>query len=71
MIAEGDKVVSRNRVTGTHRGEYKGLPPTGTFITYDEIFIVRFAAGRIAEIWGIVDHLSQMRQLAVSGPEAE
>jgi steroid delta-isomerase-like uncharacterized protein len=63
VIAEGDKVVYRNTVTGTHQGEYRGLPPTGKSVTYNEIFIVRFAGGRIAEIWGVVDVLSQMRQL--------
>ncbi len=40
-----------------------GLPPTGKSVTYDEMFIVRFAGGRIAETWGVVDVLSQMRQL--------
>ncbi|MET7847524.1 ester cyclase [Streptomyces avermitilis] len=62
-ITEGDKVVSRNTVTGTHRGEYQGLPPTGKTVTYNEIFILRFAEGRIAEIRGIVDALAQLRQL--------
>ena len=63
LIAEGDKVVARNTVTGTHQGEYMGLPPTGKSISYKEIFIVRFAGGRIAETWGVVDVLSQTRQL--------
>ena len=63
MIAEGDKLVSRNTVTGTHRGEYLGLPPTGKSVTYNEIFIFRIVNGRIAETWGVVDVLSQMRQL--------
>lgn len=63
LIAEGDKVVARNTVSGTHQGEYMGLPPTGKSITYNEIFIVRFAAGRITETWGVVDVLSQLRQL--------
>jgi steroid delta-isomerase-like uncharacterized protein len=63
VIAEGDKVVFRQTVTGTHRGEYRGLPPTGKSVAYNEIFIVRFAGGRIAEIWGVVDVFSQLRQL--------
>jgi predicted ester cyclase len=63
LLAEGDKVVSRNSVTGTHQGEYLGLPPTGKSVTYNEIFISRFAAGRVAETWGVVDVLSQLRQL--------
>ena len=65
LIAQGDKIVSRNTVTGTHQGEYMGLPPTGKSITYNEIFIFRFAGGRIAEMWGVVDVFSQMKQLGV------
>jgi steroid delta-isomerase-like uncharacterized protein len=65
LIAEGDKVVSRNTVTGSHQGEYRGLPPTGKSITYNEIFVFRFKDGRIAEMWGVVDVFSQLRQLGV------
>jgi steroid delta-isomerase-like uncharacterized protein len=65
LIEEGDKIVSRNSVTGTHQGEYMGLPPTGRSVTYNEIFIFRFVNGRIAETWGVVDVFSQMRQLGV------
>jgi steroid delta-isomerase-like uncharacterized protein len=63
LIAEGDKVVGRNLVTGTHQGDYMGVPPTGKSVAYDEIFIFRFRNGRIAETWGVVDVLSQMKQL--------
>jgi steroid delta-isomerase-like uncharacterized protein len=63
LVEEGDKVGFRNTVTGTHQGEYMGLPPTGKTVTYHEIFIARFARGRIAETWGVVDVLSQMKQL--------
>jgi steroid delta-isomerase-like uncharacterized protein len=65
LIEEGDKVVARNTVTGTNLGEYMGRPPTGTSVTYNEIFIFRFADGRIAETWGVVDVLAQMKQLGV------
>lgn len=65
VIAEGDKVVTRNTVTGTHQGEYRGLAPTGIAVRYNEIFIFRFTDGRIVEIWGVVDVLSQLRQLGV------
>jgi steroid delta-isomerase-like uncharacterized protein len=63
VITEGDKVVCRDTVTGTHQGEYRGLPPTGKSVRYNEIFIVRFAGGRIAEIWGVVEVFSQLQQL--------
>ncbi|MEE4496096.1 ester cyclase [Streptomyces sp. BE230] len=65
VIAEGDKLVSRQTVTGTHLGEYRGLPPTVRSVTYDEIFIVRFDGGRVAEIWGVVDVCAQLRQLGM------
>jgi predicted ester cyclase len=34
-------------------------------VTYDEIFIFRFANHRIAETWGVMDVFSQMKQLGV------
>jgi predicted ester cyclase len=65
VIAEGDKVVARNTVTGTHQGEFMGVGPTGTSVTYNEIFIFRFAAGRVVETWGVVDVYAQMKQIGV------
>jgi steroid delta-isomerase-like uncharacterized protein len=68
LIAEGDKVVSRNTVTGTQQGDFMGAPPDGKPVAYDEIFVFRFANGRIAETWGVVDVFAQMRQLGVIRP---
>lgn len=65
MIEEGDKVVGRHTVTGTHQGEYMGLPPTGKSVTYNEIIIFRSVNGRIAETWGVVNVFSQMKQLGM------
>jgi predicted ester cyclase len=63
VIAEGDQVVSANTVIGTNLGPYLGRAPTGTFVTYRELFVVRFAGDQIVETSGIVDTLSLMRQL--------
>jgi 3-hydroxypropanoate dehydrogenase len=71
LIEEGDKMVARNTVTGTHRGEYMGVPPTGKLIKYNEMFVLRFVNGRIAETGGIVDALSQMKQLGVIPPRPD
>jgi steroid delta-isomerase-like uncharacterized protein len=65
VIAEGDKVVARNTVTGTHQGEFMGVGPTGKSVTYNEIFIFRFADGRVVETWGVVDVYAQMKQIGV------
>jgi predicted ester cyclase len=48
-MAEGDKVVARDLVSGTLEGEFMGRPATGESVAYNEIFIFRFANGRIAE----------------------
>ena len=66
VIAEGDKVVTRNTVTGTHRGEFMGRAPTGKSVTY-EIFSFRFVDGRVVETWGVVDVYAQMNQLGLLG----
>jgi predicted ester cyclase len=68
LFGEQDKLVARNTVTGTHRGPYLGLAPTGKPVTYNEMFIVRFTAGRITETWGVVDMLAQLRQLGAAAP---
>jgi predicted ester cyclase len=65
LIAEGDKVVGRTTVTGTHRGDFMGVAPTGKSITYNEMFIFRFANGRVVETWGVVDVYAQMKQIGV------
>jgi len=65
LIAEGDKVVARNTVTGTHQGEFMGVAPTGNSVTYNEMFIFRFADGRVVETWGVVDVYAQMKQIGV------
>jgi predicted ester cyclase len=54
-MAEGDTVVARNLVTGTLEVEFMGRPATGESVAYNEIFIFRFANGRIAESWGTVE----------------
>jgi predicted ester cyclase len=41
------------------------LAPSIDSVTYDEIFIFRFADGRIVETWGVVDVVSQMKQLGL------
>ncbi len=65
LVAEGDTVVSRHTVRGTHRGDYLGLAGTGRPVSYGEMFIFRFENNRIAEISGIVDVAGQMRQLGL------
>jgi len=72
MVAEGDKVAARITMTGTHKGEYMGAPPTNKKIRIKAITIERFAGGKIVEEWGMADTLSLMQQLgAVPTPKKE
>lgn len=66
QIAEGDKVVNRITMTGTHKGEFMGIPPTGKKGTAKLIDIVRIADGKVVERWGLMDQADLMRQLGVN-----
>jgi steroid delta-isomerase-like uncharacterized protein len=66
LIADGDKAVARVTVTGTHKGEFMGVPPAGTRVDVQLIDIMRFdGAGLVCEHWGVADMLSLMQQLGV------
>lgn len=65
LIAEGDKVVARTTMLGTHRGDFFGIPPTGRTVEMTGVHIMRIADGRIVEHWGSNDDLGLMRQLGV------
>jgi steroid delta-isomerase-like uncharacterized protein len=65
QIAEGDKVVTRWSATGTHRGEFMGIPATGKRVTVTGIAINRIVGGKIVETWNNFDALGQLQQLGV------
>ena len=51
LVAEGDRVVARVTMSGTHRGEYAGMPGSGRAVRAEGIEIFRIARGKIAEGW--------------------
>jgi len=66
IIAEGDKVWVRFKVTGTHTGEYRGLAPTGKKVTETGVLIWRIVDGKIVEKESAVyDELDFLKQLGV------
>jgi len=69
MIAEGDKVVVRSTLSGTHQGAFFGIPPTGKTFTQGQIHILRIENGKVAEHWAMRDDLGMMQQLgAIPAP---
>jgi steroid delta-isomerase-like uncharacterized protein len=72
-FASGDKAVARLRVSGTHKGEFMGIPATGNLVSMNLIDITRFGDDGLArEHWGVADLLALMQQLGVipAGPPA-
>ncbi len=66
MVAEGDKVVTRFSIRGTHQGESEALgPPTGNRIEVTGITIEQFSDGKIVEDWTNFDAMGLMQQLGL------
>ena len=65
LIAEGEKVVVRLTITGTQKGQWGPLPPTGRKVSFEEILILRIVQGKVVEQRGIPDNLNALRQLGV------
>jgi steroid delta-isomerase-like uncharacterized protein len=65
QIAEGDKVVTRKTVSGTHDGELMGIPPTGKRFEIPVIDIFRVVDGKCTDHWSVVDQMGMMQQLGL------
>jgi steroid delta-isomerase-like uncharacterized protein len=68
QLAEGDKVVSRYTWSGTHQGEYFGVPATGKQVSYTATATFRIADGKIRETWLNYDQWGLMQQLGAVSP---
>lgn len=63
-IAEGDRVVQRLTLAGTHLGPFLAIPPTGRRVTWQLVAIQRLGHdGKLAEHWSSWDHHGLLRQL--------
>ena len=68
MLADGDKVVTRQTFAGTHRGEWLGVPATGRAVSWAVIDIVRLEDGLLVDHWAVADMLGLRAQLTADGP---
>lgn len=69
LVAEGDLVVGRYVMRGTHQGEFFGIAPTGKQVVVSNIHILRITRGTIVEHWGHGDDLGMLQQLGAA-PES-
>lgn len=65
MVAEGDKVVTRFTWTGTHRGDFLGVPATGKSVSVKGVVIDQLEGGKISNSRILMDTLGLMQQLGV------
>lgn len=65
MVADDEHVCLAYTLTGTHRGEFQGVAPTGNRVEVRGMQIGRFRDGKLVERWGATDELSLMSQLGV------
>jgi steroid delta-isomerase-like uncharacterized protein len=70
IMGEGDRIAARVRMTGTHQGEFLGVPASGSRIDIEAIDIVRIVDGRAAEHWGVTDTMALMQQIGAVPEEA-
>ena len=66
VIAEGDKVLVRLRVRGTHGGELMGIPATGRTVDIGVLDLFQFHGEQLVEHWALLDNLGLLRQLGVT-----
>lgn len=71
LIAEGDKVVTRYTLTGTHEGELMGIEPTGKTVEFEGISIGKLEDGKVVKGWSNIDVVGMMQQLGVTEPPGE
>lgn len=63
LIAEQDRVFARSTMTGTHDGDYKGIPPTGRHIATEAAEVFRIADGMFVGYWCLTNVAGLVRQL--------
>jgi steroid delta-isomerase-like uncharacterized protein len=63
MVAEGDKVAVSINVTGTYKGEFQGIPPTGKQVSFTAMDILTIIDGKITEEWATADMMGLMQQI--------
>ena len=72
VLAEGDMVAGRFTFTGTHQGDFAGIPPTGKQVSVTGHDFVRMVNGKVTNHWLEMDTMTMMQQLGViPTPQAE
>ncbi len=63
MMAEGDFVFSRAMATGTHVGEFMGVPATGRPVRFAAVVVSQISNGKHVKDWSFIDTMAILRQI--------
>lgn len=66
LIAEGDRVAVQATVSGTHEGEFMGMPPSGRAFNLGAVEVFEVKDGKITARWGVPDRAGLMEQLGLA-----
>ncbi|MDH3226849.1 MAG: ester cyclase [Thermoleophilia bacterium] len=67
LLQEGDKVVARITMAGTHDGEFMGVPASGKQMEINAIEILQFRDDKSVAHWGVMDMATMMEQIGATG----
>jgi steroid delta-isomerase-like uncharacterized protein len=62
-MTDGDLEAARTILSGTHSGEFMGIPASDNTVEFESIDIIRVSDGKVAEHWGVTDVISLMQQI--------
>jgi predicted ester cyclase len=64
VVSEGNRVATRIKLEGTHRGNFFGFEPTDKFVSFGGMQFSRIENGKLTESWEIVDMAGVAQQLS-------
>ena len=70
IVAESDLLCARGTMSGTHKGEFMGMPPSGKHIEIEGFDMLRIRDGQVTEHWGLMDAMTMMQQLGAMPEQA-
>lgn len=70
IVTDDDKIAIAYTMTGTQKGEFFGVAPTGRKIRARGVQIARFQDGKMVERWGSSDQLGILQQIGARATSA-
>jgi steroid delta-isomerase-like uncharacterized protein len=70
VLADGDLLCCRATMSGTQRGEFMGMPPSGKRFEVTGFDLLRVREGKVTEHWGLMDAMKMMQQLGAVPEQA-